>query len=158
MNDPQAQPTAPALTDADIAWVKTQRAEPALGISVQCAAGDAQIVFQTHVAQDVDAASINALLDRLTKAAARQKAKAELPALEKRLKVETKQLERLREDRTRIEASLATPQKGRRNPQRNEVQLKHQREQADATEKRFMEIIAEITETITATQALIAGG
>lgn len=131
---------------------------PALGISVQCTAGDSVIVFQTHVDQATDDAALNTLLDRLTKAAARQKAKAELPALEQRLKVETAQLTRLREDRTRIESALSAPQEGRRNQDRNAADLKVKRDQADATEKRYIEIIADINETIAATQALIAGG
>jgi hypothetical protein len=131
---------------------------PALGISVQCAAGDSQIVFQTHVAQETPKAELDALVDRLSAVAARQKAKVTLDEAKRNRKANVVQLERLREDRTRVEAMLAAPQEGRRNQDRNAADLKQKREQADANEKRFMEIIREADDEIAALEAVIAGG
>lgn len=130
---------------------------PALGISIQAAVGDGlQIVFQTHVDQATPPKELNAMLDRLTAATKRQQAKVDLVALEKNLKVNLAQLERQREDRSRIEATLSTPDPTRRLTNKNEADLKQKREQADVNEKRMQDMIRDIQEEITKTQALIA--
>lgn len=130
---------------------------PALGIIVQCASEGSTITFQTHVAQDTDKAALDALVDRVAAVATRQKAKSDLEAMRKNLKVNETQLTRMREDRLRIETTLAAPQDGRRGTQRNEADLKQKREQADVNEARMVAIITEAKEEIAATEALIAG-
>lgn len=130
--------------------------EPALGISIQCQAGTTGIVFQTFVEKDAGLKEINGLLDRVTKAAARQQAKVDLVELEKNLKVNMDQLVRMREDRARIEARSAAPQEGRRNQTRAPVLNEQQREQADANDKRLGEIIGDMIKQIDDTKAVIA--
>lgn len=134
-------------------------AAPALGISVQCAAGDTQIVFQTHVAQDTDKGALDMLVDRLTAVAARQRAKVDLVEAEKNLAVSERELMRMREDRQRVEAALLAPQEGRRNQNRVDLaKLQQQRDQADITEKRYEENIRELRELVTKNKALLTGG
>jgi hypothetical protein len=140
MNDPQVMST-----------------EPALGISVQCGAGECQIVFQTHVPQVTDKATLDALVDRLTAVAARQKAKVTLDELERNRESNVVQLTNMREDRARVEAVLTAPQEGRRGDRRNEQDLRTKREQADANEKRLLEIIGRFDKEIAAAKAVIAG-
>ena len=131
---------------------------PALGISVQCAAGEATLVFQTHVDQATDKATLDELVDRLTAVAARQKAKVDLVDVEKNLKVSERDLGRMRDDRARVELALTAPQEGRRNPNRVDLaKLQQQRDQADINEKRYEENIRELREMQVALKAIIAG-
>lgn len=137
---------------------ETALAAPALGVSVQCAAGESTIVFQTHIPlEDANKAKLDSMVDMLTAVAARQKAKVELVEMRKNLKVNEDQLVRMREDRVRVERDLTAPAEGRRNQDRNAAELTKQRGQADANEKRFGEIIRDIKEAIAATEAVIAG-
>lgn len=142
MNDPQVTST-----------------EPALGISVQCAAGECQIVFQTHVAQTADKVALDALVDRLTAVAARQKAKVDLVDAEKNLATSERTLVQMRENRGRVEEALtAGPQEGRRNPSRHDqVKLQREREQADITEKQYEQNIRELRDIVAKHKAVIAG-
>lgn len=129
---------------------------PALGVSFQGLGG--ALVFQTHVDQNTSVADLNALVDKLDRVAKRQQAKLDLVDLEKNLKVNEDQVLRMREDRARVEQQLTAPQEGRRNPNRatDDAKLRQAREQADVTEKRYVEIIGGFREQITAAKALIA--
>lgn len=143
----------------DIVGAPQTPVAPALGISIQCTAGTSQLVFQTHVPQESNKAALDALVDRLTAVADRQKAKADLIDMRKNLKVQEAQLVRMREDRGRIETAAAVPQDGRRNPNRaaDSQKLEQQRQQADANEKRMGEIITEVRNDIAAAEAVVAG-
>lgn len=129
---------------------------PALGVSLTALGG--ALVFQTFVDRDVSVQDLNALVDKFDMVGRRQQAKLDLVELEKNLKVNEDQLVRMREDRGRIEQQLAAPQEGRRNPQRgaDEAKLRQSRDQADATEKRMIEVIENFRVQIDAAKALIA--
>jgi hypothetical protein len=128
---------------------------PALGISLTGLAGT--IVFQTHVSQDVSVGTLNAMVDGWQKVIKRQEAIADLVTMKKGLKVSETSLLRMREDRARIDAQTAVPQENRRNPNRaSEQKLQLDRAQADANEKRYIELISEARAEIVATEALIA--
>lgn len=133
----------------------TETVAPALGISVQVTAGSAQLVFQTHVPQETTAEALSELVDRVQAVAKRQQAIADLVELRRSLKGDEQTLVRMREDRARIDALQAAPQEGRRNPNRAaDADLAKQRSQADATEKRMVEIINNTRQQIADTEAI----
>lgn len=77
---------------------------PALGISLQLQLDERrQVVFQTHVAQDMGEQAINALLDKLARVADRQEARYRLGPLKKQLEANETIIERATGDLARVD-------------------------------------------------------
>jgi Skp family chaperone for outer membrane proteins len=136
--------------------VKPLEQEPAIGISFQVQAGVGTLTFQTHMPQTTSKEDLDGMVDKFEAVCARQAAKGAKIELEKSLKQQEAQLKNMREDRARIEA-LLVPQEGRRNNQRQLDEIATKRSQADATEKRLVEIITEIRQQIADCDKVIAG-
>lgn len=99
----------------------------ALGFSFQVDLSNGKsIVLQTHLPNDCNADSLNAMLDKLALAGSRQKAREELKQLQKQLKQHRKSLDHQREDATRLDKDFA------KEKQAHELRLRTWAEKKDA--------------------------
>ena len=80
-----------------------EREAPALGFSIQQDLGGGQnIVLQTHLTNDVGPADLNAMLDKMSAAATRLKARHQLGGLVMEFEKERENFERMRADEARL--------------------------------------------------------
>lgn len=92
---------------------------PALGMSYQFQISERRsIVFQTHIAADIDDATLDEMLDQMARAANRQQAMLELIDNERHLAAEEAQLKFYQRDLVEYRAEIEEHirQDGRRNP------------------------------------------
>lgn len=108
---------------------------PAIGVSFSAGIpGERNLVFQTHVPQDMPIADVNKIMDGLLSVADRVLAKYSIPALEAQIDVEERQIKRVETDLQRIdtnhETSLeAARARGQRKPPKISDQEQVQRAQ-----------------------------
>lgn len=117
---------------------------PALGLSLnaQFAAGR-QIVFQTHVAQDVPTESLNKLLDTMNAVVDRAEAYYAQDQARKQLEVEEHAFANIQRRLSEVENNieLKATSEGRRNPKisaQDEVQRKQALDSVEESKKRIM--------------------
>lgn len=119
----------------------------ALGISFRATpANDREIVFQTHVEQDISAADLNVLLDRLAASVDRQAAKAQLVETRKLLEQHEKQRRQMGEDLANVDARAleAWEATGKRGPFKLSPKDQTAKMQATANIARWDEEIAKL--------------
>ena len=131
---------------------------PAIGISFKAVpANDREIVFQTHVAQDVSKEELNGLLDRLADACERQGAKVALVQLRKELEKHEKHVRQMGEDLVRIDEKARDEweKSSRRGPYTMSKTDAAAKAQATVTKARFEEEIDKIKEQIAEFEAKV---
>ena len=128
---------------------------PALGVSInaQFAAGR-QIVFQTHVAQDVSGEDLDRLLDKLNASVDRAEAFYSIEDFEKALKVNENQLYVLNQRINEMDAGLhEKASDGRRSARQPSPKEIGDRANAVASKQKFEELIAEDRKKLDAIKA-----
>lgn len=130
----------------------------AIGVSyTEQTAEGAQIVFQTHFAQDTPRAEMDALIDKLALAARRQKALAALPALREHRAATLKMATRATEDLARIDAEQGFEQNGRRGARKGSMTQKVDREKAVVGIERWKADIEKIDDKIAEFEKILTG-
>jgi hypothetical protein len=133
----------------------TQATAPALGVSIKGLV-DAQreIVFQTHVEQEISDEKLNALLDKLSRAMDRQLAKATLVTLKKDLAKHQKELRQMEDDFRHIEQNARElwEKSGKRGEFKEQPKDVAAKAQAEATIKRWRSEIANLEALIGETE------
>lgn len=139
----------------DVAEAKTA---PALGISFKASVGDGkELVFQTHVPQEIEPKELNALLDKIKAAAERQGAFADLVQLENELERHMTALSSQDAEAARIDDIAASnhASSGKRGAVALSTTEKKAKENFKATRGKFVEMIGRINEQIDKAKAKI---
>lgn len=133
---------------------------PAIGMSYKVGLGDGkELVFQTHVPQNVEPAEMDALIDKLRDAADRQAAFSDLVELEKVLEQQTTAMLAAEEQKAKIDADYSA--KWKASGKRGEIKLTGaERNALDNFEKSrqgFLSMIGRVQAQIDKTKAKIGG-
>lgn len=112
---------------------------PALGVSMELQyAGGRKMVFQTHVAQDTDSATLDGLLDKMNASADRAEAYYAQEQARRQLEVEELAATNIAKRLSEVEANIQTKsvaEGGRRNPQLSAKELMDKKQALDSVEE-----------------------
>ncbi len=129
---------------------------PAIGVSYKATpANDRELVFQTHVPQDVSLEDLNKLLDTFATAANRQGDRVLLIQLKNELEKHEKHRRQMEEDVTNIARREQDQweETGKRGPFKLSQKTATAKAQAEGNIKRWDEEIAKLKEQIQETEA-----